>query len=108
MTQLIKNGREFHEVLRAKDRVIVLFYASWCPHSARFLPIFERYAGKNEKVFLRVLIDSEESLSEKYSVAVVPTLIYFENGQESKRLDGIPGMGINEYELTSLISSCGL
>lgn len=108
MSQLIKNGREFHEALKIRDRVIVLFYASWCPHSARFLPIFERHAGDNERGFMRVLIDSEESLSEKYSVAVVPTLIFFENGKESKRLDGIPGMGLNEYELTSLISACGL
>jgi thioredoxin 1 len=108
MTQLIKNGREFHEALKVRGRVIVLFYTSWCPHSARFLPIFERHAGKNETGFMRVLVDSEESLSEKYSVAVVPTLIFFEKGQESKRLDGIPGMGINEYELTSLISACSL
>ncbi len=108
MSQLLKDGREFHEALKTRERVIVLFYASWCPHSSRFLPIFERHAEKNEKGFMRCLVDSDEGLSKKYSVDVVPTLIFFEKGKESKRLDGIPGMGIDEYELSSLISACGL
>ncbi len=29
--------------LKGTDRVFVLFYASWCPFSARFLPIFDKY-----------------------------------------------------------------
>ncbi len=30
-----------NEELKTKPRAYVLFYATWCPHSQRFLPIFE-------------------------------------------------------------------
>jgi thiol-disulfide isomerase/thioredoxin len=42
------------EALKTKGRVYVLFYASWCPFSQRFLPIFEKYARDNPETCLRV------------------------------------------------------
>jgi thioredoxin 1 len=90
------------DILKSKDKVVVLFYASWCPFSQRFLPIFERYAKDKAHSCLRVMIDDKASLCEKYSVDVVPTLILFENGKVAKRLDGVPGVGLNEKQLTNL------
>lgn len=108
MSKLVSSGRDLQEVLKVKDKAMVLFYASWCPFSARFLPIFERYAQDREQSFLRILVDADESLSDDYSIAVVPTVIFFEKGKISKRLDGISGVGLNESNLTDLISVCRL
>jgi thioredoxin 1 len=108
MSTLVKSGGDLQEALKVKDKAMVLFYASWCPFSARFLPIFERYAQDHEQAFLRILVDSDENLSDDYSIAVVPTVIFFENGKISKRLDGISGVGLNESKLTDLISVCRL
>ncbi len=33
--------------LKNKEKAYVLFYASWCPHSQRFLPIFKEFAKSN-------------------------------------------------------------
>ena len=30
--------------IESKDKAFVLFYASWCPFSQRFLPVFEEYS----------------------------------------------------------------
>jgi thiol-disulfide isomerase/thioredoxin len=108
MSKLINSGRDLQEILKVRDKAMVLFYASWCPFSARFLPIFERYAQEQEQTFLRILVDYDESLSDDYSIAVVPTVIFFENRKISKRLDGNPGVGLNEKKLTDLISVCRL
>lgn len=89
-------------ILKSKDEAIVLFYASWCPFSKRFLPIFERYAkDKDKESCLCVKIDDKASLCEKYSVDVVPTVLFFKKGKVSKRLDGVPGKGLTEKQLTN-------
>ena len=33
--------------VKGKEKAYVLFYATWCPFSQRFLPIFQEYAEKN-------------------------------------------------------------
>jgi thiol-disulfide isomerase/thioredoxin len=91
--------------LKTKDRVFVLFYASWCPFSQRFLPIFEEYERSNPQACLRIMIDDKPNLCEKYSVEYYPTVILFEKGKVTKRLDPTPGVGLNKRQLTELIST---
>jgi thioredoxin 1 len=93
------------DILKSKDRVVVLFYASWCPFSQRFLPIFEKYTQSETQTCLRVKIDDKASLCEEYSVEVVPTVLLFEKGKIRKRLDGIAGAGLKEKQLADLVSS---
>jgi thioredoxin 1 len=91
------------EALKTKGRVYVLFYASWCPFSQRFLPIFEKYARDNPETCLRVKTDDKAKLCEEYSVDVVPTVLLFENGKVAKRLIGAPGAGLNEKQMKNLV-----
>lgn len=37
----------FLKDIKEKDRACVLFYATWCYYSRRFLPIFKEYARLN-------------------------------------------------------------
>lgn len=32
------------DMVKLKDKAMILFYASWCLFSQKFLPIFEKYA----------------------------------------------------------------
>ena len=93
---------DLDDVLKSKDRVVVLFYASWCPFSQRFLPVFEKYAQGQREKCLQVKTDDKASLCEKYSVDVVPTVLLFEKGKVKKRLDGVPGVGLDEKHLANL------
>ena len=43
-----------------------------------------------------------KQVSEKHSVEVVPTVLLFERGIVTKRLDGVPGVGLNEKQLRDL------
>ncbi len=93
------------DILKSKDKAVVLFYASWCPFSQRFLPVFDKYAKDKTLACLRVVTDDKASLCEKYSVDVVPTVLLFEKGKVKKRLDGKPGAGLTEKQLTNLTST---
>jgi thiol-disulfide isomerase/thioredoxin len=93
---------KLEDVLKSKDKAIVLFYASWCPFSQRFLPVFEKFSQDKTRPCMRVVTDDKASLCEKYSVDVVPTVLVFERGKVVKRLDGKPGMGLSEKQLADL------
>jgi thiol-disulfide isomerase/thioredoxin len=90
------------EVLKSKDKAVVLFYASWCPFSQKFLPIFEKYSQNKAETCLRIKTDDKASLCDKYSIDVVPTVLVFEKGNVKKRLDGTPGVGLKEKQLEDL------
>lgn len=92
------------EMLRSKDKAVVLFYASWCPFSQKFLPIFEKYSQDKAETCLLIKTDDKASLCEKYSVDVVPTILLFEKGAVKKRLDGAPGVGLKEKQLKDFAS----
>lgn len=107
MSQLIDNESELHEVMKTKDELFVLFYASWCPFSQRFLPVYEKFARDREHEYVRILVEKNEHLCDKYSINVYPTVIFFKSGKISKRLDGAYHVGLDEDQMADLIEACG-
>lgn len=101
----VDNLRDLEQALKEKDRVIAMVYASWCPYCRRALPVFEKQAREARQNLLLVA-DDEERVADLYGIDVVPTLLLFEKGQVVKRLDGKPGIGLNDKQIDSFIQSC--
>jgi thioredoxin 1 len=85
------NGELFEEaVLKEAQPVLVDFYSDSCVPCKRMSPLLaeleEEYAGKVKVV--KVNTPFERPLAEQYEVQSVPTLILFQNGQETARLSG--------------------
>ena len=97
-------GFELENAVKGKHKVFVLFYASWCPFSQRFLPTFEKYSKSKPENCLRIITDDKPILCEKYEVHVVPTVLMFEKGKVTKRLDGAAGIGLSEKQLLDFVS----
>jgi thiol-disulfide isomerase/thioredoxin len=53
---------DLDEAIKSKGKVFVLFYASWCPLSRIFLPLFDKYAKENPQGCLRVKTDDKAKL----------------------------------------------
>ncbi|HVN67720.1 MAG TPA: thioredoxin family protein [Candidatus Sulfotelmatobacter sp.] len=102
----IKSEQELNDCLATNPRLAVLFYASWCPHSRRFLPIFDKHVSGKEKYFRRVVVDDLDELVDKYDINVYPTVLYFEKRKVVKRLDGIAGLGLDEKQLNGFLADC--
>ncbi|MCX5826120.1 MAG: thioredoxin family protein [Deltaproteobacteria bacterium] len=102
---LVDHQQELEKTVTTKGRVIALWYASWCPFCTKFLPIFEKHSKGEGRNFLLVR-DDQESMGGRYEVEVFPTVLFFENGAVSKRLDGIPGVGLTEKHLVDFIAAC--
>jgi len=101
----IESKNDLMSILKSNGRVFTLFYASWCPFCRTFLPIFEKHAQKNDATrFLRVKIDDESNpLWVEYEIEVVPTVILFDGGRVTARLDGTLGRGLSEEQLKDFL-----
>jgi thiol-disulfide isomerase/thioredoxin len=103
MIVYIDNEHDLDKILKTKDRVIALVYLSWCPFCRKFLPIFQQYA-QNEQQYFLCAQDDKESIGNKYSIDVFPTVLSFEKGSISKRLDGERGVGLSEKQLIKFLN----
>lgn len=78
------------EVLEAKGKVLVDFFATWCGPCRMLSPIIDQLADELTDVKVcKVDIDQAEALASEYGVEVVPTLIVFENGEVVKSASGV-------------------
>jgi thiol-disulfide isomerase/thioredoxin len=96
------NVEDFEQELKSKERTFVLFYASWCPFSRAFLPIFQEYAKRNPHECMSVVVDDKPGLCDRYSIEYFPTVLLFKKGKVLKRLDAAPGEGLTKGQLTEL------
>lgn len=70
--------------------VLVEFYASWCPHCQRMMPVVAHVKSLLEgrvSVF-QYDIDENQDLSEAEKVETIPTFILYKDGKEQWRHSG--------------------
>jgi Thiol-disulfide isomerase and thioredoxins len=91
--------------LASMDKAFALFYASWCPFSQRFLPIFKEYAKNHPKDCVSIMIDFKPDLCDKYGIEYYPTVLLLSNGEIVKRLDATPGEGLTKSQLAEFTAS---
>lgn len=95
------NDFNFEELaLRAKGPVLVDFTATWCPPCKALSPLVERVADKFQALTVgSVNVDEYPELASRYGIRGMPTLVVFENGQETARSTGF----INEAKIVGLL-----
>lgn len=86
MKQITSN--EEYKNSTQSGRVMVEFYANWCPDCKRIEPYFEEWEEKYGENFTIVRANRDElpELGEQLEVLGIPTFIAYEEGQEVTRL----------------------
>ncbi len=79
------------QVLDSQKPVIVDFWASWCMPCRMLTPILEKIAEKNTEKFNFYKLNTDENpqTSRQFRIMSIPTVLFFKNGQEVKRLIGV-------------------
>lgn len=80
----------YNELINSNPVVLVEFYASWCPHCQRMMPIVEQVKqllGDSAPVY-QFDIDENQSLASETGVESIPTFIIYRNGSEVWRQSG--------------------
>lgn len=86
---------DFDSVVLQSDRpVMVDFYADWCGPCKMAAPILDELSAEQSDVaIVKVNVDENREISQKYGVMSIPTIITFKDGQEFDRLIGFSGRG---------------
>ncbi len=102
----INNSQDLDVELKKNEKVLALFYATWCPFCVGFVPTFDKKAANLgfEHVIHVLLDDYDNPLWDDYDVPAVPTIIYFEEGKVCKRLDAKLGRGLSEVAFKTWIN----
>ena len=89
------------EVLKSDKPVIVDFWAEWCGPCHAVSPVLDKIAEERagELRLVKVNIDEEQGLAERYGIASIPTIVLFKNGEPAAAAIGAQPKGAIETQL---------
>src|SRR5262245_6615725 len=77
------------EVLESETKVLVDFWAEWCGPCHAVSPVLDRIVAERDDLKLvKVSIDEQPELAQRFGVASIPTMILFEGGEPTKAAVG--------------------
>src|SRR6058998_1359066 len=91
------------ELLQSNEPILVDFWAPWCSPCRAMSPAVEAAAEKlaGEAKVYKVNVDDKPSVSPRFSIRGIPTLILFKDGSETNRLVGLS----SKEQIEALVTS---
>lgn len=80
----------YQEATKASRVALIEFYATWCPHCQRMMPVVEQIKellGSKASI-TQLDIDRNEAAADNAGVQSVPTFIIYVDGKEQWRQSG--------------------
>jgi thioredoxin 1 len=79
------------EVVHSDKPVLVDFWAEWCGPCKLIAPLIDEIAKEKAGALkvAKVNVDDNQSLSFKYNIRAIPSLLLFKNGQLRDQVTGV-------------------
>jgi thioredoxin 1 len=96
---------KFNEIIQSEKPVLIDFFATWCGPCQAMPPILKELKSKlGDKVsVLKIDVDKNQQLANKYGVRSVPTLMLFKRGELVWRESGV----FSAQQLAGIINQHG-
>lgn len=80
----------YDEVIKQTPVVLVEFYATWCLHCRKMMPVVEQVKEllDGSAAVVQLDIDDNKNLAHEAEVDVIPTFIIYRGGKEQWRHSG--------------------
>ena len=106
-THIVPRVDEAHftaEVLEADRPVVGDFTAAWCPPCRMMSPILDELAADRDDVrFVKVDVDADPAIAQRYGVMSMPTFVVFRDGAPVQTLVGARPRRRLEQELAAAL-----
>lgn len=91
MAVLHANEEAFTKILESGEPMLVDFFATWCGPCKMLAPVMEELAADYEGKLhvLKVDTDENQSLAMNYGIMNIPTVLFFQGGNEVDRIVGL-------------------
>ena len=90
MKEIVLTKENFKtEVLDCSSPVLVDFWATWCGPCRMIAPVLEEIAEEDIIKVGKVNVDDQMDLAVQYKIEVIPTLMFFKNGELVKKTTGV-------------------
>ena len=101
MATAVKEATFTQEVLESDTPVIVDFWAEWCGPCHAVAPVLDKIVEERAGAvkLVKVNIDEERELAERYGIASIPTMILFRDGEPAAAAMGAQPKGSLERQL---------
>jgi thioredoxin 1 len=101
MATAVKNDTFEQEVIQSDTPVLVDFWAEWCGPCHAVAPVLDRIVEEQAGALklVKVNIDEERELAERFGIASIPTMILFRDGEPSVSVIGAQPKGAIERTL---------
>ena len=112
MSEYVKEVNEgtFEQVvLQSEKPVLVDFWAEWCGPCRALAPIVEAVAeeyAKSARV-VKLNVDESPTVTQRYGIQGIPTLILFQEGKEKERMVGVVGRDKISRTIEGILSVAG-
>ncbi len=82
---------DFEQIISDNKPTIVDFYADWCAPCKIQGPIIDEFAEemKDKVNIIKINVDNNRELAQKYSIVSIPAIIVFKNGEKVWKAVGV-------------------
>ena len=91
------------KILNNGKKILVLFYADWCPYCANFKPTFEEISSEAIQKMTTLVNEDENPLWDRFNIQAVPTIIAFLDGKIIARRDAKKHVGLTRADMESIV-----